>query len=67
MRRENLFSMLSSFGGQGEDGERLGKNLPGEGEEHCPLLRILTKQPRKEMPVVSVFAKASLACFPSLP
>lgn len=50
---------------QGEHGERLGRNLQGEGgKRNCPLLRVLTKQARKEMPVVSALAKpgASLAC-----
>lgn len=34
---------------QGEHGERLGRNLQGEGgKRNCPLLRVLTKQARKE-------------------
>lgn len=48
--RELIFPIEQSWE-QWEDGG-LGKNLQGEGEKHCPLLRVLTKQPRKEIPVV---------------
>lgn len=55
--RELVFHTEPSWG-QREDGGGLEKNLQGEGGMWtCPLLRALTKQPRKEMPVGSALAK----------
>lgn len=55
--RELIFQIEQSWGWR-EDGEGLEKNLHGEGGKCTwPLLRALTKQPRKEMSVVSALAK----------
>lgn len=45
--RELIFHIEQSWG-QGKNGQRLGENLQGEGGKHCSLLRILTKQHRKD-------------------